>query len=110
MENKLEPRYLICQDCKRKFVFTAKEQKKFGFNGWDDPIRCKYCRRLKKIRNLALKDKQDINAEIKFNEVCDKCRRQFYSKFKRRLGEKAYCDDCYAEIKHGDIEWDKLKE
>lgn len=107
---KLEPKWLTCQDCGRKFLYTVKEQKKFGAKSWKPPIRCKYCRRQKKLLNLALKDNQDISDEIKFQEICDKCGRQFYSKFRKKPNEKIYCDDCYTEIKHGDIEWDKLKE
>lgn len=102
MESELKPIYLTCTDCKRRFIFTAEERKKFGFKGWADPIRCKYCRRQKKLLNLALKDNQDITDEIKFNEVCDDCGRPFYSKFSKKPGEKIYCDDCWAEIKYGE--------
>lgn len=95
----LKDKTLICNDCKRKFIFPVKEQKLFGQKGWKDPIRCRYCRRQKKILSLALTDKAKMREEIQFLEVCDKCGRQFYTKFKRKKDEKVYCDDCWAEIK-----------
>jgi len=31
--------------------------------------------------------------------VCDECGRKFYTKYKRKSGEKVYCDDCWVGIK-----------
>jgi len=101
----LKDKWLYCKDCKRKFIHTVEDQKKFGQKGWADPVRCRYCRRQKKILNIALKDNVNIGDEVKFSEVCDKCGRQFYTKFRRKEGENLFCDDCFAEIKHGDVTW-----
>lgn len=97
-KNRLKDKSLICQDCGREFVFPVKEQKFYGQKGWKDPIRCKVCRREKKILELALKEDVPINDQVKFLEVCDRCGRKFYSKFKRKKGKPFYCDDCYTEI------------
>lgn len=97
----LKEKLLICKDCKRKFIFPIEEQKKFGQKGWGNPVRCRYCRRQKKILNLALKDGVPIGEEVQFSEICDKCSRKFYTKFRRKPGELVYCDDDWAEIKYG---------
>jgi hypothetical protein len=100
MEENLKDKILVCKDCKRKFTFTIKEQMDYGQRGWADPVRCRYCRRQKKILNLALKDGVNMSDEVQFSEVCDKCGRPFYTKIKRRSGVNLYCDDCWAEIKY----------
>lgn len=100
MEENLEDKILTCKDCKRKFIFTVKEQKDYGQKGWQDPVRCRYCRRQKKILNLALQDGVKISDEVQFSEVCSKCGRAFYTKIKKKQGFNLYCDDCWAEIKY----------
>lgn len=44
MKNKI----ILCQDCCNKFVFTVKQQARYGEMGWADPIRCPSCRARKK--------------------------------------------------------------
>jgi len=99
----LKDKWLICKDCKRKFIFSVREQKQFGQKGWADPVRCKVCRRMKKILSLALDEKVPISDEIQFSEVCDKCGRKFLTKIKRKPGINLYCDDCWEEIKRGKV-------
>jgi ssDNA-binding Zn-finger/Zn-ribbon topoisomerase 1 len=96
----VKDKILICKDCHRKFVFTAKKQEEFGLRGWADPVRCLYCQRQKKILTLALKDGVNIGDEVQFKEICDKCGRAFFTKIKRRKGTNLYCDDCWVEIKY----------
>ena len=44
MENRFEPRVLICCDCGEEFVFTVQAQEYFADRGFkDDPKRCKSC-------------------------------------------------------------------
>ncbi len=45
-------RYIICRDCGRKFLFTAKAQKHYDKMEWNDPVRCKNCRDFRNIRFL----------------------------------------------------------
>jgi len=103
VEETLEDKNLICKDCKRKFVFTVKEQKNYGQKDWADPVRCRVCRRMKKILRLALEDGVPIGDEVQFSEACDKCGRSFLTRIKRRPGINLYCDDCWAEIKRGKV-------
>jgi len=99
MAEDIKDKILVCKDCKRKFVFTVREQGFFGQKGWRDPVRCRVCRRMKKILSLALEESVPISDEIQFSEVCDECGRKFYTKYKRKSGEKVYCDDCWVGIK-----------
>ena len=98
-ENTLKNKKLVCKDCGRGFIFTVKDQKAYGFKGWKDPIRCKVCQRHKKVIKLAIEDNIPITELVKFEEICDKCHRKFFTNFKRKEGEKLYCDDCWVEIK-----------
>ena len=52
IQKKYENKYLICQDCGKKFLFSTKSQKHFESKGWNEPKRCKECRDIKKIRFL----------------------------------------------------------
>ena len=45
-------RYIVCKDCGRKFLFSAKSQKHFDKMDWDDPKRCKCCRNYRNTRYL----------------------------------------------------------
>lgn len=103
VEEKLKDKFLICKDCKRKFLFSVREQKQFGQRGWPDPVRCKVDRRMKKILNLALEENVSITDEVQFSETCDKCDRSFLTRIKRKPGINLYCDDCWEEIKRGNI-------
>lgn len=47
-----EDRYIVCKDCGRKFLFSARAQKHFDKMGWDDPKRCKSCRSYRNTRYL----------------------------------------------------------
>lgn len=35
---------IICRDCGKEFLFSAKSQRYFEKQGWDKPKRCKCCR------------------------------------------------------------------
>lgn len=47
-------RFLICRDCGRVFVFTAKAQEHYAKKGWCTPKRCKACRDLRTIQHLMV--------------------------------------------------------
>ena len=43
-----ENKKIKCIDCHKDFIFTIDEQRFFGNKGYGAPIRCKYCRKLKR--------------------------------------------------------------
>lgn len=45
-------KYIVCKDCGRKFLFSAKSQKYFGRMAWNPPKRCKCCRNYRNTRYL----------------------------------------------------------
>ena len=45
-------KYIVCKNCGKKVLFSAKSQKNFDAKGWDAPKRCKSCRNLKNTRYL----------------------------------------------------------
>lgn len=47
-----EDRYIVCKDCGRKFLFSAKAQKHFDKMDWAAPKRCKCCRSYRNTRYL----------------------------------------------------------
>lgn len=49
---KYENKYIVCQDCGEKFLFSEKSQKYFESKGWKEPRRCKTCRDFKNMRFL----------------------------------------------------------
>lgn len=51
-ECKFEDKYIICLDCGKKFLFSARSQKYFADKKWDAPKRCKCCRDSRNIRYL----------------------------------------------------------
>ena len=40
----LNDKELVCDDCGKKFIFEAGEQKFFAINGFKQPKRCQPCR------------------------------------------------------------------
>lgn len=43
---------IVCQDCKKEFVFTVREQEFYAEKGFtNEPKRCKECRDAKKQAN-----------------------------------------------------------
>ena len=41
----ISDKIIRCVDCRKDFVFSTEEQTFFQKKGWNDPIRCKDCRR-----------------------------------------------------------------
>jgi len=44
---------LTCSDCKQEFYYDEREATFFKQKGWDDPKRCKDCRKSKKLEREA---------------------------------------------------------
>ena len=49
---KHEDKYIVCKDCGRVFLFSAKSQNHFQNKGWEPPKRCKCCREFRNARYL----------------------------------------------------------
>lgn len=39
---------IVCKDCGREFIFTVAGQEFFKEKGFNDPVRCKKCREIRK--------------------------------------------------------------
>ncbi len=66
-----KPEILKCLDCGLPFVFSVGEQDFYGKQNWNKPIRCRECRKRKKLR--AIKDeKYDGLFEAISNSHCMK--------------------------------------
>lgn len=39
---------IVCKKCENEFIFTKGEQKFYKEKGFNDPVRCKSCRALRK--------------------------------------------------------------
>jgi len=61
----MEDKTLVCQDCKKEFVFTVGEQEFYKAKGFDnEPKRCKACRDKRKAqRRPANKETEAPSAE-----------------------------------------------
>lgn len=53
----MEDKTIVCKDCGKEFVFTAREQEFYQEKGFNDPVRCKECRAAKKARNNSSETK-----------------------------------------------------
>lgn len=51
-KEKYEDKYIMCLDCGKKFLFSARSQKYFANKKWDTPKRCKCCRESRNVRYL----------------------------------------------------------
>lgn len=51
-EHKYKDKHIVCRDCGKTFLFSARSQKYFESNGWKSPKRCKSCRDFKNARYL----------------------------------------------------------
>lgn len=61
IQKQYESRYLICSDCRKIFLFSAKSQEYFNKKKWIEPKRCKYCRDIRSTLNSIISNKDTIN-------------------------------------------------
>lgn len=50
---------LICKDCNNEFIFSITEQEFYKGLGFNNPVRCKACRKAKKQRSKNYNNKED---------------------------------------------------
>ena len=50
-DEKMDKR-IICKDCGKEFVLTVGEQEWYEEKGFNDPVRCKECRQVRKLKEI----------------------------------------------------------
>lgn len=83
-----EDKTLVCQECGKEFIFSAKEQEFYAEKGFaNEPKRCSDCRRARK------------NNRERFTITCAKCGKEDSIPFKPFEGKEYFCKECYATMK-----------
>ncbi len=87
---------LVCKDCAKEFIFTAREQEFFVAKKFHTPARCKECRVKRKNTNTG----SIINPHRELYEItCTKCGKKDKVQFKPIEGRLLYCKSCYSSTK-----------
>jgi len=77
---------LVCVDCGKDFVFTAKEQEFYKEKGFEnEPKRCFDCRKAKK-GNVR-----------RFEIICAECGKKDTVPFMTKNGSAVYCMECFSK-------------
>lgn len=86
---------LVCKDCSKEFVFTAREQEFYASKGFqNEPLRCKECRDLKKSQ--FNRDSSPKKSREMYDAVCAECGKETKVPFKPHLEKPVYCSDCFS--------------
>ena len=81
---------LVCQDCGRRFLWTAQEQEYAAVRGFEHaPKRCHKCR---------IAHERDRKAYRRRKIICARCGKEAYVPFAPRAGRTLYCQACYQII------------
>ena len=89
----LQDKALVCKDCAKEFIFTAREQEFFFAKKLHTPARCKECRMKRKNTNRN----SGINPYRQLYEItCAKCGKKDKVPFKPAEGRSVYCKSCYS--------------
>lgn len=83
---------LICKDCGKNFIFTARDQDFFAQKGFTNaPTRCRDCRQKKKVTT-------DANANrVIYKITCKKCGKVGEMAVEPRKPNDVLCADCFYE-------------
>ena len=100
-KTEFQDKILVCKDCSKEFMFTAREQEFFTKKGFHDPVRCKQCR-------IARRNRQGNNYNINshrqmFEITCAKCGQRTQIPFKPLKGRPVYCRQCYQFLRAGRV-------
>ena len=80
----------VCKDCNKEFIFTTKEQMFYTEKQYDEPLRCKECR-----KTLREKIKNKIGAII----PCHRCGKEAKVPFVPVNGKPVYCSNCLVSVR-----------
>jgi CxxC-x17-CxxC domain-containing protein len=92
-----QDKILVCQECGKEFVFTAKEQEFYASKGFaNEPKRCPECR--------AVRKQQGNNGQFQrerpmYPAICAKCGKETMVPFKPRGDKPVYCRECFQLIR-----------
>ncbi len=85
-----EDKELICKECDKRFLFSAKEQEFFKHKGFQhEPARCPDCRKQK--RQQLEKEMTQIK--------CAKCGKETKALIDIKKDVPVYCRDCFEKMK-----------
>ncbi|HLD11285.1 MAG TPA: zinc-ribbon domain containing protein [Patescibacteria group bacterium] len=82
--------YLTCQECGKRFCFSAREQMSYDDKKIESvPVRCLHCRKEQR-KKMALRQKgiQEY--------TCRKCGTTFYAPLSREA--VSFCDSCLSQL------------
>ena len=83
-----EDQTLVCEDCGKEFVFSAREQEFYAQKGLaNTPKRCQECRKARKH-----KSKRKM-----YDAICSQCGAETKVPFKPVSGKEIYCKECYQK-------------
>jgi len=89
-DQEFQDKQLICKECGRDFLFSAKEQEFFKHKGFEhEPVRCPDCRQ---------KRKQKIEKEMT-EIVCAKCGKKTKALINISKNLPTYCRECFEKLK-----------
>ena len=83
---------IVCKDCGREFVFTARDQEFYAEKGFtNEPQRCRDCRNARK----AQRGEGAAPARQMFDAVCSECGNPCKVPFEPHDDRPVYCSDCF---------------
>ena len=95
-KTEFQDKTLICRDCSKEFIFTARDQEFFVTKKFHTPTRCKECRIKRKNMNTG----PNLSPQRELYEItCGKCGGKDKVPFKPVEGKVLYCKACYKSIK-----------
>lgn len=87
---------LICKNCSKEFIFTAREQEFFVKKKFHTPARCKEC--IVKRKNMDRGSNISPQREL-YEITCAKCGKKDRIPFKPIENRLIYCRICYKFVK-----------
>ncbi len=92
VEEVFEDEVIVCNQCKKEFVFSAGEKKFFKEKGlMNKPKYCKDCRAARK----GVAPKADRPEREMFPAVCSECGKEAMVPFQPSPDKPVYCDECF---------------
>jgi|SRR3989344_1061138 len=95
---------IICKDCGKNFIFTARDQEFFAQKGFSNaPTRCRDCRQKKKVTAEAAANR------VIYKINCKSCGKVGEMAVEPRKPNDVLCADCFYEAFEKEIKLKDLK-